>query len=80
MLQASKLFLVVMLVSFVVGSIMGSFMVNKMMDSVWEYYVAIDIKVISLAVLILFFIASATIFTKILTVTVSNPSDALRHE
>ena len=80
LLQASKLFLMVMAVSFVVGSIMGSFMVNKLMDNVWEYYVAIDFKVISLAVLILFTIASATIFTRILAVTVSNPSDALRHE
>ena len=80
LLQASKLFLMVMAVSFVVGSIMGSFMVNKLMDNVWEYYVATDFKVISLAVLILFTIASATIFTRILAVTVSNPSDALRHE
>jgi len=78
--QASKLFTVVILISFVVGSLLGSVMVNALMDSVWEYYVAIDIKVISLAVLILFAIATATIYAKISAVTKSNPVDALRHD
>lgn len=78
--QAGKLFMVVMAVSFVIGSVLGTFMVNKLMESVWEYYVAIDFKIISLAIVILFSIAVTTIFSKIFTVTVANPADALRHE
>lgn len=78
--QASQLFTVVILISFIVGSLLGAVMVNALMDSVWEYYVAIDTKVITLAVLILFTIATATIYSKISSVTRSNPVDALRHD
>lgn len=78
--QASQLFTVVILISFIVGSLLGAVMVNALMDSVWEYYVAIDTKVITLAVLILFTIATATIYSRISTVTRSNPVDALRHD
>ncbi len=78
--QASKLFTVVILISFIVGSLLGAVMVNALMDSVWEYYVAIDTKVITLAVLILFTIATATIYSRISSVTRSNPVDALRHD
>jgi ABC-type antimicrobial peptide transport system permease subunit len=79
-LQAGKLFLIVMTVSFVVGSFFGSFMVNKLMDSVWEYYVAIDVRVISFAVIILFTIALLTVSSRIFKVTVTNPAESLRHE
>lgn len=78
--QASRLYTVVILISLVVGSLLGSLMVNALMDSVWEYYVAIDVRVITLAVLILFSIATATVGAKILEITRSNPVDALRHE
>ncbi len=78
--QASQLFTVVILISFIVGSLLGAVMVNALMDSVWEYYVAIDTKVITLAVLILFTIATATIYSRISSVTRSNPVDALRHD
>jgi ABC-type transport system, involved in lipoprotein release, permease component len=80
LLQASKLFMVIMAISFLVGSLLGSFLVNKLMDNIWEYYVAIDFKVISLGVLILFIIALATIFLKIFKVATANPSDSLKHE
>lgn len=79
-LQASKLFLVVMMVSFVVGSVFGAFMVNKMMDSVWEYYEGIGVTVISMSVAILFFISVCTVALRILTVSVTNPVDSLRYE
>jgi|APTNR8051073442_1049403.scaffolds.fasta_scaffold00001_204 ABC-type antimicrobial peptide transport system permease subunit len=79
-LLCSKLFLVILTVSFLVGSLMGSFLVNKLMDTVWEYYVAIDIRVISLAVLILFVIAAATVSLRIFKATVTNPAEALRYE
>ncbi|NOT73540.1 MAG: FtsX-like permease family protein [Cyclobacteriaceae bacterium] len=78
--QSGKLFLVVMLISFVVGTALGTVMVNAMMDSVWEYYVAVNVEIISLAVLILACIAFATIAYKIKDVVVANPVDSLRHE
>jgi hypothetical protein len=59
---------------------MGSLMVNKLMDTVWEYYVATNFTVISLAMIILMTISLGTIGFQIRRATVSNPADALRHE
>ena len=79
-IQASKLFLIIMSISFVVGSLLGSVMVNGLMGSIWEYYVAINFTVLSLAIMILFVIAVATIGYKIRKVAVTNPVDSLRYE
>jgi ABC-type antimicrobial peptide transport system permease subunit len=77
---SSKLFLIILIVSFAIGSFMGSFLVNKLMDTVWEYYVAIDIRVISLSIIILFVIAVATVSLRIYKASITNPADALRYE
>lgn len=79
-IQASKLFLIIMVISCIVGSILGSVMVNGLMGSIWEYYVAINFKVLSLAIIILFVIAVTTIGYKIRKVAVTNPVDSLRYE
>jgi putative ABC transport system permease protein len=79
-LQSSKLFLIIMLISFVIGSLLGSVMVNGLMGSIWEYYVAINFTVLSLAIIILFTIAIATIGYKVRKVAVTNPVDSLRYE
>ncbi len=78
--EAGKLLIIVLAISFFVGSIFGSFMVNKMMDSVWEYYVATDFRVISVAFLSLFTIALFTVATQLFKVTVSNPAESLKHD
>jgi ABC-type antimicrobial peptide transport system permease subunit len=78
--QSSKLFIVIMIISCGVGSLLGAVMVNAMMDSVWEYYVAINLKVLSLASLILFTIAVATIGVKVLKISVRKPVESLRYE
>ena len=79
-IQSSKLFLIIMMISFVVGSLLGSVMVNGLMGSIWEYYVAINFTVLSLAIIILFTIAIATIGYKIRKVAITNPVDSLRYE
>jgi ABC-type antimicrobial peptide transport system permease subunit len=79
-LHASKLFLIIMIISFAAGSLLGTVMVNAMMNSIWEYYEAIDVKVLSLAISILFTIAVTTILLKIVRITFSNPVEALRYE
>jgi ABC-type antimicrobial peptide transport system permease subunit len=78
--QAGKLFLMVMVISFLIGSLFGSFLVNKLMDSVWEYYVAIDVRVITIAISVLFSIALFTVSNRLYEVIRANPSDSLRHE
>jgi putative ABC transport system permease protein len=79
-MQASKLFLIVMVIAFFIGSLGGSLMVNAMMDGIWEYYVAINAGVISLAVMILFAIAGLAVGFRIFKVIVTNASESLRHE
>jgi ABC-type antimicrobial peptide transport system permease subunit len=78
--KTSQLFILVMFISFAVGGLLGSFMVNKMMDSVWEYYEAVNPKVFMLAVTILFAIASVTIYSIVRRATTANPAEALRYE
>lgn len=67
-------------VSFVIGSLLGSVMVNGLMGSIWEYYVAINFTVLSLAIITLFVIAIATIGCTIRKVVSTNPVDSLRYD
>ncbi len=78
--KTSSLFLVIMVLSFAFGGLLGATMVNKLMDSVWEYYVAVDIKVFTLAVLVLISIASVTIYSIVRRAATANPVEALRYE
>jgi putative ABC transport system permease protein len=78
--QASKLFVIIMLIAFVLGSFAGTFMVNKLMDTVWEYYVAIGFKIVFTAITILFTIACVTVSYKIYSVSRTNPAESLKYE
>jgi putative ABC transport system permease protein len=80
LLQTSRMFLIIMAAAFCLGSVMGSILVNAMMDGVWEYYEAVDSRVLTIAIGLLFTIAVVTVGARIRSVTMSNPVDALRHE
>ncbi|MGE0772646.1 MAG: ABC transporter permease [Cyclobacteriaceae bacterium] len=77
---SSRLFLIVMVISFAIGSVLGTLMVNALMNSVWEYYEAVNLKVLSLAIVILFTIAVATIGYRVIAVSLANPVDSLKRE
>jgi hypothetical protein len=51
-----------------------------MMDSVWEYYEAVDVVVLVLSISILFLISLLTVAVKIFNVSVTNPVESLRYE
>ena len=78
--QSSKLFIIIMMVACIVGSLLGSVMVNAMMDSVWEYYVAVNTTILSLAISILLTISICTIGIKVAKVSVRKPVESLRYE
>ncbi len=80
LLKVSQLFLIVMAFSFVLGSLMGATLVNALMDSVWEYYVAVNPTILMAAVFILLTIATATIYSIVTRATRANPAQALRYE
>jgi ABC-type antimicrobial peptide transport system permease subunit len=79
-IQSSKLFILIMIISVGIGSLLGSLMVNGLMNSIWEYYEAINIKVLSLASLILLTISVCTIGIKIVRVSGRKPVESLRYE
>jgi putative ABC transport system permease protein len=80
LLRSSALFFAIIGISFVLGTLAGSFMVNKLMDNIWEYYEAIDSVVIATAGLLIFVISGVTVFAKIRHVVKTNPVDSLRYE
>lgn len=80
LLKVSKLFVIVMAFSVVMGSLMGATMVNALMNSVWEYYVAVNPTILMAAVFILLTIATATIYSIVIRATRANPAQALRYE
>jgi hypothetical protein len=51
-----------------------------MMDTVWEYYEAVDAVVLVLSISILFLISLMTVALKIFSVSVTNPVESLRYE
>jgi putative ABC transport system permease protein len=79
-IQSTKLFMVMMMIAFIIGTAMGSLMVNKLMDTVWEYYIAANASTVAMAIGILVAITVVTIGYKVRSVSLSNPVDALRHE
>ena len=79
-IQSSKLFIIIMLIACVIGSLLGSIMVNGLMDSIWEYYLAINVKILSLACFILLVIAMGTIGVKVVRVSIRKPVESLRCE
>jgi len=78
--QSGKMFFILLLIACALGSVMGTLMVNAMMNSVWEYYEAVNVIVLSLAITILLLIAIITIGFKIKEVVLINPVESLRYE
>ena len=80
LLHSSKLFLIILFVSCVLGSLAGSMMVNGMMSSIWEYYEAINFSVLASAILLMIGICLVTVSIKIVKNSLAKPVDALRYE
>lgn len=78
--QSSKLFIVVMFISFALGSLLGTLMANAMMKNIWEYYEAIDAPLLLLASGILLAIAVGTIGAMVVKISIRKPVESLRYE
>ncbi|HLN56605.1 MAG TPA: ABC transporter permease [Bacteroidales bacterium] len=76
----SRKFLIVLLIASLVGSAGGYFLSYSLMDSIWDYFVAIKAGMLILAITIL---ASATILTiifRIAAAAMRNPVTSLKYE
>jgi putative ABC transport system permease protein len=79
-IHSSSMVIVILLCSFVIGGALGTIAVNAMMDSVWEYYEPVNVKVLSIAIGMLLTVCVITVGSKIVAVVMRNPADSLRYE
>jgi ABC-type antimicrobial peptide transport system permease subunit len=80
MYMVSKKFLVVLVISSLIGCAGGYYMSNLMMGSIWDYFVQIKPGVLILAASIMFLATILTIIIKIGKAALRNPVDSLRYE
>jgi putative ABC transport system permease protein len=80
MYLVSKKFLIVLLISSVIGCIGGYYMSNMLLDSIWDYFVQIRPGILMLSASIMIVATVLTIISKIGKAALRNPADSLRYE
>jgi putative ABC transport system permease protein len=80
MYLVSRKFLIILLIASVVGCAGGYYMSNMLMDSIWDYFVAIKPGILILSAAIMFVATLFTITYKIGRAALRNPVDSLRYE
>jgi ABC-type antimicrobial peptide transport system permease subunit len=80
MYLVSRKFLVVLVIASIIGCAGGYYISNKLMGSIWNYYVQIKTGVLILAASIMFVATMLTIIYKIAKAALRNPVDSLRYE
>lgn len=73
-------FVIMLLISSVIGSAASYFAVDLMMGSIWDYYLPASSVAIACSVFILFFISGLAIGYKVFTAASMNPVNTLRVE
>jgi len=77
---AGKKFLLILLLSSVLGSIMGYYLSESLLDSIWDYFVDIHISTLIVSSFLLILATVLTISWKIITAARRNPVESLRYE
>ncbi len=80
MYLVSKKFLIVLIMSSVLGCAGGYYLSNMLMGSIWEYHVQIKTVVLVMSAAIMFVATTLTIIFKIGKSALRNPVDSLRYE
>jgi ABC-type antimicrobial peptide transport system permease subunit len=80
MLLASKKFLIILIVSSLVGCAAGYYMSLMLLDSIWDYFVELKFGTLVFASSIMFTSAILTIIFKIARAAMKNPAVSLRYE
>ena len=76
----SKEFIFILLASSIIGSVVGYFMAEMFMASIWTYYVPIGALAFVVSIFILFIVSGITIGGKVYRAASFNPVDTLRDE
>jgi putative ABC transport system permease protein len=80
MFLVSRKFLIVLLISSVLGCAGGYFMSLMLMDSIWDYFTKITPGILLLSALIMILATILTISVKVVRAALRNPVDSLRYE
>lgn len=80
MYLVSRKFLIVLLISSIIGSVGGYFLAYSLMDSIWDYFVDIKAGMLVLSALIMITATILTILFKISAAAMRNPVISLRYE
>lgn len=80
MYLVSRKFLIVLLISSVIGCIGGYYLSNMLLDSIWDYFVDIKAGMLILSASILIVATVLTIIFKIAAAAMKNPVISLRYE
>lgn len=73
-------FIIVLMISSILGCAMGYFLVDMLMDSIWDYYQNTNVTTFILSVLLLFTVSGLTIGYKVISAANMNPVNTLRDE
>jgi putative ABC transport system permease protein len=76
----AKEFIMLMLIGGVIASALGYFMLNALMNSIWEYHIGFDAVPFLTALLLVFAVSVVTVGLKVVTAAHANPVEALRYE
>jgi ABC-type antimicrobial peptide transport system permease subunit len=80
MYLVSRKFLIVLFIASIIGCAGGYYLSNKLMDSIWDYFVEIKPGILILSASIMFVATLLTIIFKIGRAALRNPVDSLRYE
>jgi putative ABC transport system permease protein len=75
-----KEFAIIIVIGGILASILGYFLVNALLSSIWRYYTDFGVTPFILSAVLMFMVTTLAIGFKVLSAACSNPVEALRHE
>ena len=76
----NKRYIIIILFASVLGSVMGYFMSDSLMGSIWTYYMPIGPSAFIISIIVLAVIAMLTVGSKVIKAALANPANTLRDE
>jgi putative ABC transport system permease protein len=76
----SREYIILIIISSILATFLGYFLVNALLGSIWTYYVDFGYIPFVLSTILVFIVTSLTVGFKIITTANSNPVETLRYE
>jgi putative ABC transport system permease protein len=76
----SREYIILIIISSILATFLGHFLVNSLMDSIWAYYVPFSYIPFVLSAVLVFVVTALTVGLKIITAANTNPVETLRYE